>query len=79
MESHPLPKLLRAGATCSLNADDPLLFGVGIVDEYALARKRLLLNDGELAGLARASLEASAAPASLVRSGLRSIHDWLSA
>jgi len=79
MESHPLPKLLRAGATCSLNADDPLLFGVGIVDEYALARNRLLLNDGELAGLARASLEASAAPASLVRSGLRSIHDWLSA
>jgi adenosine deaminase len=79
MESHPLPELLLAGVTCSLNADDPLLFGVGILDEYAVARERLGLDDGQLAGIARASLEASSAPASLVKDASRSIDDWLAA
>jgi adenosine deaminase len=79
MESHPLSKLLHAGIKCSLNADDPLLFGVGILDEYSHARAEMLLNDDQLAGVARASLEASAAPPSLVRAGLLSIDDWLAA
>ncbi len=79
MESHPLPELLLAGVTCSLNADDPLLFGVGILDEYTVARERLGLDDGQLAGIARGSLEASSAPASLVKDALRSIDDWLAA
>jgi adenosine deaminase len=79
MERHPLPKLLHAGVRCSLNADDPLLFGVGILDEYVRARERMLLDDDHLATLARSSLEASAAPRSIVKSGLLSIDDWLAA
>jgi adenosine deaminase len=62
-----------------LNADDPLLFGVGILDEYVRARERMLLDDDHLATLARSSLEASAAPRSIVKSGLLSIDDWLAA
>jgi adenosine deaminase len=76
VDSHPLPALLRAGVTCSLNADDPLLFSVGILKEYELARDRLGLTD-QLADVARASLEASAAPRSLVRDGLRKIDQWV--
>jgi adenosine deaminase len=77
MDSHPLSRLLQAGIKCSLNADDPLLFGVGILDEYSRARDEMLLNDAQLAGLARTSLEASAAPRSLLRAALLSIDDWL--
>ena len=75
--SHPLRALMRAGVACSLNADDPLLFGVGVVDEYTLARKRLRLTDDQLADLARASLNASAAPSAVVRGGIRRIDEWL--
>jgi adenosine deaminase len=77
IDSHLLPALLRAGIVCSLNADDPLLFGVGILDEYELARHRLGLTDDRLADIARASLTASGAPSSLVQRGLRKIDEWL--
>jgi adenosine deaminase len=77
MESHPLSRLLQAGIKCSLNADDPLLFGVGILDEYSRAREEMLLNDDQLAALAGASLKASGAPHSLIRASLLSIDDWL--
>jgi adenosine deaminase len=79
MERHPLSKLLHAGVRCSLNADDPLLFGVGILDEYVRAREQMLMDDDHLATLARSSLEASAAPLSIVQSGLLSIDRWLAA
>jgi hypothetical protein len=39
----------------------------------------MLLDDDHLATLARSSLEASAAPRSIVKSGLLSIDDWLAA
>ena len=42
---HPLPRLLDAGVQCSLNADDPLLFGPGMLQEYELVRRDLELDD----------------------------------
>ena len=39
--SHPLPALLDAGVRCSLNADDPLLFGPGLLEEYDLCRAEI--------------------------------------
>ena len=36
---HPLRKLLDAGVQVSLNADDPLFFGSGVLGEYELARQ----------------------------------------
>jgi hypothetical protein len=79
MDSHPLPAFSNAGVRCSLNADDPLLFGVGILDEFVGAREQMLLDDDDLAMLARSSLEASAAPPPIVAAGLRSIDEWLAA
>lgn len=79
MAEHPLPTLLRAGVRCSLGADDSLLFGSGLVDEYTIARKELGLGDDELAAVARASIAASGAPDDLRLRADRQITAWLAA
>ncbi|MGH3411200.1 MAG: adenosine deaminase family protein, partial [Streptosporangiaceae bacterium] len=76
---HPLPRLLDAGVRCSLGADDPLLFGVGLLDEYQLARSELGLTDHQLAAVARTSLDTSDASASLIRAATARIDPWLAA
>ena len=60
--AHPLPALLDAVVRCTVNGDDPLLFGGSLVDEYELCRRKLGFNDDRLAILARCSIEASGAP-----------------
>lgn len=35
LEDHPLPRLLRAGVTMTLNSDDPPMFDTTLADEYA--------------------------------------------
>lgn len=77
LEEHPLPQLLAAGIPCSINADDPLLFGPGILDEYRLSRDQLGLDDATLARVATCSLEASAAPAPIKTAAMAGIEDWL--
>jgi adenosine deaminase len=77
LEEHPLPQLMAAGVRCSLNADDPLLFGPGILEEYELARSELGLDDHALAALARNSFAGSAAPDHLVASAQIGIEQWL--
>jgi adenosine deaminase len=74
---HPLPQLLEAGIRCSLNGDDPLLFGPGLLDEYTLARDEMRLDDTTLASVARASIEGSGAPSALKAASVRAIDDWL--
>jgi adenosine deaminase len=74
-----LPRLLAAGVRCTLNADDPLLFGPGVLGEYQLARDGLGLTDQRLAGIAGTSLEASGAPSALVTDSLAGVRSWLSA
>ena len=37
LEHHPLPALLAAGVSCSINADDPIQFGPNVGEEYELA------------------------------------------
>ena len=49
LAEHPLPRLLEAGIQCSLNGDDPLLFGPGLLEEYELARSEMGLDDAALA------------------------------
>jgi adenosine deaminase len=77
IEDHPLPALLNAGVRCSINADDPLLFGPGLVEEYELCRTVLGLDDDDLAGVARTSIEASGAPEDLKDRALDGIATWL--
>ena len=74
---HPLPALLEAGVPCSINADDPLLFGCGLLDEYVVARDHLGLEDGALASCARTSIEHSGAPMVLKEDAFRAIDNWL--
>jgi adenosine deaminase len=79
LESHPLRALLDAGVRCSINADDPLLFGPGLLEEYSLCRAELGLSDHQLATCARSSLLSSGAPESVQRRGLAGIDAWLAA
>lgn len=75
--AHPLPALLEAGVRCSINGDAPLLFGPGLLEEYETARTALGLSDDQLAGVAKASLEGSAAPAELVTAQVAAVDAWL--
>jgi len=77
MQDHPLPQLLSAGVRCSLNADDPLLFGTGIFQEYLRCREILELGDEQLAAVARHSLTGSAAPPQVIERGLLGVAEWL--
>jgi adenosine deaminase len=77
LREHPLPKLLESGVPVSLNADDPLFFGSGMLAEYQLARTTFALGDGTLAHIAACSLRASGAPESLRASAQADIERWL--
>jgi adenosine deaminase len=74
---HPLAALLEAGVRCSINGDDPLLFGPGLLEEYELCRTELGLDDVTLAGVARSSVQCSGAPEDLRRSATAAIDAWL--
>ncbi|WP_239100540.1 adenosine deaminase [Phycicoccus sp. CSK15P-2] len=73
----PLRRLLDAGATVALGADDPLIFASRLVAQYEAARSVHGLSDAELAGLARASFAASRAPEAVRREADRDIEAWL--
>jgi adenosine deaminase len=77
LAEHPLPEVLAAGVRCSLGADDPLMFSVGLYYEYELARSAVGLSDEQLAGIARTSLDTSDAPAPLITEGLAGVGAWL--
>lgn len=76
LEDHPLPRLLDAGVRCSLGADDPVLFGADVVDEYVHARERMGVSEAALADVARASVKASFAPADVRSRALAGIAAW---
>jgi adenosine deaminase len=68
---------LNAGVRCSLGADDPLILGVGLLDEYRIARDRLGFGDEHLAALARTSVANSSAPTQRIASWSAKIDAWL--
>jgi len=73
----PLRTLRAAGVPVALGADDPLLFGARLVEQYRIARKWHECTDADLAALARDSVEASLAPED-VKARLRAgIVAWL--
>jgi adenosine deaminase len=77
LADHPLPALLRAGVRCSVNADDPLLFGSGLLEEYGVCRDVLGMSDEDLAGVARTSVTYSGAPDDVRTAALAGIDAWL--
>ena len=76
-EDVPLGVLHSAGIRVALGADDPLLFGSRLVDQYELARHVHGFDDAALAELARASIRGSAAPSDVRERLLRGIDNWL--
>jgi adenosine deaminase len=76
LEACALGPLLDAGVRCSVNADDPLLFGTGLLEEYELCRDRLGFDDERLADIARTSIEASGAPPGVRAAALAGIEAW---
>lgn len=76
-EQVPLRALVDAGAQVALGADDPLIFGPRLLDQYVLAREVHHFTDGELADLARSSIRASRAGVSSRRTMLDAVDDWL--
>ncbi|TDV54174.1 adenosine deaminase [Actinophytocola oryzae] len=73
----PLRTFLAAGVPVALSTDDPLLFGVGLADQYGICREALGLTDEELASIASSGIRASAAPAELKARLLAEVADWL--
>ncbi len=73
----PLRSIIAAGVDVALGADDPLLFGTRLVDQYATARDVHLLDDAALAGLARASFRASRMPDTDSREAIAAVDAWL--
>jgi adenosine deaminase len=59
MEDHTLRRLHDAGAVVTLNSDDPAYFGGYLVDNLVAAAKALGLSFGDLATMARHSIDAS--------------------
>jgi adenosine deaminase len=76
-EQVPLRQIVDAGIPVALGADDPLIFGTRLVDQYAAARDVLGVDDAGLAALAAASLRASRAPEDLLRRALTEVNLWL--
>jgi adenosine deaminase len=75
----PLRELIDAGARLALGADDPLLFGSRLTDQYRLAREAHGLDDAALAALARSSLLGSRAPSDVLDRALADVDAWLAA
>lgn len=73
----PLRQLHDAGAMVALGADDPLLFGSRLVDQYQTARREHGFSDSELAELARGSIRASRASESSKLVWLRAVDEWV--
>jgi adenosine deaminase len=79
LAAHPLASLLDAGVRCSIGADDPLLFGPGLLEEYELCRSTIGLSDAQLAVVARTSLTASGASPEVIENGVAAVDAWLAA
>jgi adenosine deaminase len=77
IESHPLPDLIAAGLTVTINSDTPAIFSAPLASEYELARKTFGLDDAALADLARAGVKASFAGETTKASIESAIDQWL--
>jgi aminodeoxyfutalosine deaminase len=52
LEAHPLPALRAAGVLCTINTDDPAMFGTDLSREYEIAAKLgVTAEDAYLAGV----------------------------
>jgi adenosine deaminase len=76
IDAHPVRRFIDAGVPVTLNADDPLMFGSGIADEYRLVAG-LGLDDKAMANIARTSIRFSGMPDHRRGAALAAIDGWL--
>ncbi|WP_017538036.1 MULTISPECIES: adenosine deaminase [Nocardiopsis] len=74
----PLRRLFDGGVPIALGADDPLLFGPRLAEQYEIARSVFGFGDTGLAELARMSIRGSGAPEWLRKEMLAGVDEWLS-
>ncbi|WP_329793744.1 adenosine deaminase [Lentzea sp. DG1S-22] len=72
-DEHHLPRLVEAGVPVTISTDDPGMFHTDLDREYLLCHERFGFGRDELAGLARAAVRASYAPAELKDQMLKEI------
>lgn len=73
---HPLPSFVAAGVPVCVNADDPLLFGESLVDEYRTCRDVLGLGRAALGDLAETSLRFAACSEDVRSAALADLQGW---
>ena len=77
LAEHPLPRLLDAGLTVTVNTDIPAMTGTGLAAEYQLLRDTFGYGDAAIADVARAGVRASFAPPDVKAQLLSGIDAWL--
>jgi adenosine deaminase len=77
LAAHPLPRLRAAGLTVGVHADIPAVIGTTLAEEYRRVRDTFGYPDTTMAQLARASIDASFAPAATKTDLHRRIDTWL--
>jgi adenosine deaminase len=77
LRGHTLRRFRALGASCTVNADDPLIIDVDLVDEYKTCRNALGLDHGQSAARARTSFEYSGVIEDLKWGGLAGGAVWL--
>jgi adenosine deaminase len=78
LPEHPLPRLMDAGLTVTLNTDIPAMTGTGLAEEYRQLRETFGYNDAAIADVARAGVRSSFAAEDLRAELLSGIDEWLS-
>ncbi len=76
IEQHPIERLRAAGVRVSVNTDDPALLGASLVGEYQLCRQTFGWSDDVTRAVARTSIEASFASASVKADLLQALRAW---
>jgi adenosine deaminase len=79
IEDVPLLRLRDADVPVTINSDDPTMFGGWLTDVYAAARDAWALSDDELAGFAKAAVDASFAEDERKAALREQIDAWLAA
>jgi adenosine deaminase len=73
MQDHNLKRLLDRGVCVTVNSDDPAYFGGYLAENYLAAHRGLGLSAGDIAQLARNSIQASFLPEVRKRAWIRKI------
>ncbi|MBB2502801.1 adenosine deaminase [Amycolatopsis echigonensis] len=77
LPEHPLPQLIEAGLSVTLNTDVPDVTGTTITDEFTRAREVFGYDDATLAKLASNAVQASFAPEETKALLRKEIDGWL--